>query len=159
MFDAAWLEKVMQFSSAYSIKIALVIGRCEAEGRTATYGAVYDAFHLDGRTFEANVEKLIQAGLIQKHGKGYVTGKGYTTPHSVFETRQSIPRALRQAVFDRDAQACIYCGATENLSLDHVVPWSRGGADTFENLVTACRSCNSSKNARTPVEWQGTAMN
>ncbi len=35
----------------------------------------------------------------------------------------------------------------------HLQPWSRGGLHTLENLVVACRSCNSSKNAKTPSEW------
>lgn len=50
-------------------------------------------------------------------------------------------------------QACCYCGSRENLSVDHLIPTKRGGANTGDNLVWACRSCNSSKCARDALEW------
>jgi hypothetical protein len=59
----------------------------------------------------------------------------------------------------RDAYTCQYCGAKEGegrrgarLTWDHVLPQSRGGQNTWENLVTACTSCNSRKGNRTPSE-------
>ena len=51
------------------------------------------------------------------------------------------------------AGTCAYCGATDNLSLDHLIPRLRGGEDAADNLVTACRSCNSSKGSRDLLEW------
>lgn len=51
------------------------------------------------------------------------------------------------------AQACFYCGAQDRLSADHLVPRSRGGSDSGENLVWACRRCNSSKGAKDFLEW------
>ena len=57
----------------------------------------------------------------------------------------------RRAVFARDEWACQYCGkAAENL--DHVMPRSRGGPHTWENVVAACRRCNSRKENRLPHE-------
>lgn len=50
-------------------------------------------------------------------------------------------------------QACSYCGASDNLSGDHLVPTSRGGPNLGENLVWACRSCNSSKGPRDMLNW------
>ena len=50
-------------------------------------------------------------------------------------------------------QACAYCGATGDMSLDHVVPLSRGGTHEIDNLLPACRSCNSSKGAKLLEEW------
>lgn len=50
-------------------------------------------------------------------------------------------------------KACCYCGSSNFLSLDHLVPSSRGGGDTGDNLVWACRSCNSSKNQTDLLEW------
>ncbi|MFN3597476.1 MAG: HNH endonuclease [Rubricoccaceae bacterium] len=58
----------------------------------------------------------------------------------------------RRNVFRRDGHRCQYCGATERLTLDHVVPRSRGGGDTWENLVAACVPCNNRKGNRTPEE-------
>ena len=50
-------------------------------------------------------------------------------------------------------QACCYCGSREFLSVDHLIPTKRGGANTGDNLVWACRSCNSSKCASDALEW------
>jgi hypothetical protein len=50
-------------------------------------------------------------------------------------------------------QACAYCGVQCGLSLDHLIPVSKGGPDTGDNVVWACRSCNSSKGARDLLEW------
>lgn len=50
-------------------------------------------------------------------------------------------------------QACCYCGSREYLSVDHLIPTKRGGENTGDNLVWACRSCNSSKCARDALEW------
>ena len=53
----------------------------------------------------------------------------------------------RRAVFARDGWTCQYCGAPAE-NLDHVVPKSRGGAHTWDNVVAACRRCNSKKENR-----------
>jgi 5-methylcytosine-specific restriction endonuclease McrA len=53
----------------------------------------------------------------------------------------------RRAVFARDEWACQYCGASAE-NLDHVVPRSRGGAHSWDNVVAACRRCNSRKENR-----------
>ncbi|SFI16751.1 5-methylcytosine-specific restriction endonuclease McrA [Planctomicrobium piriforme] len=61
----------------------------------------------------------------------------------------------RRNIFLRDGHRCQYCGkrySTPRLSLDHVMPKSRGGADTWENIVCACLKCNVDKGGRTPSE-------
>lgn len=50
-------------------------------------------------------------------------------------------------------QACYYCGSTHKLSVDHLIPKMRGGPDASDNLVWACRSCNSSKRGRDMLVW------
>jgi len=57
----------------------------------------------------------------------------------------------RRAVFARDAWACQYCGATAE-NVDHVIPRSRGGPHMWDNVVAACRRCNSKKENRLPQE-------
>jgi hypothetical protein len=52
-------------------------------------------------------------------------------------------------------RCCIYCGSTENLSLDHIIPLSKGGPDIISNQVFACRSCNSSKGNKDIFYWYG----
>ena len=64
----------------------------------------------------------------------------------------------RDEVLARDGAVCKYCGAVDlPLTLDHVVARSRGGPDEPENLVPACRPCNSSKGAKSLEEWRGHA--
>ena len=58
----------------------------------------------------------------------------------------------RQNIFKRDGGKCQYCGVTTDLTLDHVIPRSKGGRSTWDNLVTACKSCNSKKGDYTPEE-------
>ncbi|MEI8383995.1 MAG: HNH endonuclease [Planctomycetota bacterium] len=61
----------------------------------------------------------------------------------------------RRNIFKRDRFTCQYCGAqpgSEELTIDHVQPRSRGGTSTWENCVLACMECNSRKADRTPTE-------
>ena len=66
--------------------------------------------------------------------------------------KAQIPSKLKKAVFERDAYRCRYCGSHTDLTADHVIPESRGGPTTVENLVTACALCNLRKGARIPEE-------
>ncbi|MCW9681409.1 HNH endonuclease [Dolichospermum planctonicum UHCC 0167] len=59
----------------------------------------------------------------------------------------------RRNILHRDGHTCQYCGYTgDKLTLDHVIPRSRGGGDTWENIVAACVCCNVKKGSRTPQE-------
>ncbi len=61
----------------------------------------------------------------------------------------------RANIYARDNYTCQYCGtasSSEDLTFDHVVPVSRGGVKTWENIVTACVDCNRKKGGRTPEE-------
>lgn len=59
-----------------------------------------------------------------------------------------VPEARRQEIFARDGRKCRRCGSTEHLSLDHIIPRSRGGSEDDDNLQTLCMTCNASKNNR-----------
>ncbi len=66
-----------------------------------------------------------------------------------------VPPLNNAALFKRDAYLCLYCGErfpARELSRDHVTPLSRGGTDTWNNVVTACKRCNNHKAGRTPEE-------
>ncbi len=59
----------------------------------------------------------------------------------------------RRHILQRDNNCCQYCGQIgENLSIDHVIPRSRGGEHSWDNVTTACLSCNVFKGNRTPKE-------
>jgi len=58
----------------------------------------------------------------------------------------------RQNIFRRDGMKCQYCGSLSDLTIDHVLPRSRKGLSSWDNLTTACRNCNASKGDSTPDE-------
>jgi CRISPR/Cas system Type II protein with McrA/HNH and RuvC-like nuclease domain len=61
-------------------------------------------------------------------------------------------RPNRNRIYKRDGHECVYCGSSKNLTLDHVIPKSRGGTNDWTNLVTSCFKCNLKKANRTPEE-------
>ena len=79
---------------------------------------------------------------------------------SVLALKEYIPMARKPAftrfnVFLRDHWMCQYCGQshkTNDLTFDHVIPRSRGGRSTWNNIVTACQCCNTKKGNRLPNE-------
>lgn len=63
-----------------------------------------------------------------------------------------VPAVNRREVLRRDKHTCQYCGNTKHLTLDHLIPVSKGGKHTWDNIVTACEICNNRKGDRTPQQ-------
>jgi 5-methylcytosine-specific restriction endonuclease McrA len=61
-------------------------------------------------------------------------------------------KITRRAVFARDGWTCQYCGTRSNLTVDHVIPRSKGGTSEWENIVAACAPCNRRKGDMTPTQ-------
>lgn len=61
--------------------------------------------------------------------------------------RESIPTAMKREVWQRDQGKCVECGSNKNLEFDHIIPVSKGGANTVRNLQLLCEVCNRSKSA------------
>ncbi len=89
--------------------------------------------------------------------------------HPIIAVRGSVPsRAWRQVptlsnpkLFARDRNVCAYCAGHfrfDELTREHIVPVSRGGADSWMNCITACRGCNGSKGNRLPEEARMTLI-
>jgi 5-methylcytosine-specific restriction endonuclease McrA len=72
---------------------------------------------------------------------------------SIFRTH--VPFSKKNIII-RDRNQCVYCGAkgdkSNHLTVDHILPISRGGKSTFENCVASCFSCNNKKSKKTPTE-------
>lgn len=66
-------------------------------------------------------------------------------------TNYAVPKHLREACYRRDNWQCVYCGSTDDLTADHVIPRAKGGVDELWNLVTACRKCNGQKQDKIDV--------
>lgn len=82
----------------------------------------------------AQLEKLVRQELID-------SGELYGDQPK----RPPIPREVVDAVYRRDGGRCVNCGSTENLQLDHIIPFSKGGATAIENLQLLCQKCNLEK--------------
>jgi 5-methylcytosine-specific restriction endonuclease McrA len=63
-------------------------------------------------------------------------------------SKLSREKPTKAGIYHRDGHRCQYCGSTRSLTIDHVLPRSRGGDDTWENLVVCCSPCNVRKGDR-----------
>lgn len=118
---------------------------CFAPEHRASIEAAVQRSTPPGRWIDLGLARIESRAWYEWH---WARGKKLRRVPADMQIRKKIPDALRMAVYDRDGWRCLHCGAEENLSLDHIQPWSLGGADTMENLQTLCRSCNSRKGAR-----------
>ena len=91
----------------------------------------------DGRLYHDTIAERVQQMLDSR---------------GVDRTRQDARQKMLEKVRERDGRACVYCAHTKYLTLDHLLPISRGGDNDERNLAMACRPCNSKKGARTPDE-------
>lgn len=106
-----------------------------------TYGRVPKVF-LTGLAHapESLAVALVSAGLWRE------TDDGWAFVHwrkwQDGDYRKNIPVRVRAAVMERDGYTCVLCGATDNLSLDHIIRYRDDGPDTVENLRVLCMPCN-----------------
>jgi 5-methylcytosine-specific restriction endonuclease McrA len=110
----------------------------------------------------ATVLVLKSKAEVLEHGKGALRSEHLALERPVvirLITYVKVPRDVhrrkitRKAVLARDSWTCQYCGQRKpGLTVDHVVPRSRGGESVWENIVAACASCNRRKGNRLPKE-------
>ena len=124
----------------------------------------YDTIDVDGL-----LDELSGRGFIQRYAVGsgkYIQVVNFTkhqSPHfkepassipppSGWEdsgvTPGAVPTSVRQEVMERDQWKCVRCGAGDRLSIDHIVPRTKGGSNAIENLRVLCTRCNSAKGNR-----------
>jgi 5-methylcytosine-specific restriction endonuclease McrA len=103
------------------------------------------AVFLDRVNIVSEYERIVRSPNFELRLPSVVSLKTYVKP-----TRN--PAFTRFNVFLRDRFTCQYCGSREDLTFDHVVPRSRGGHTTWENVVAACSPCNLRKGGAMPAE-------
>ena len=108
-------------------------------------------------------------GLVLSRDKAMICASYDSHPSAVFDAavvRLTVPtpnpydlvRSMKYSkknVFMRDNYSCVYCGqrgTAHDLTIDHVLPRSRGGKTCYSNCVTSCKKCNSKKDNKTPDE-------
>lgn len=150
-----WLDH-FQLNLAQHGARALLKDHFERSGRPLPneLDRLYRTYNAFAPSERAAVRSVINSDFLLAPG-GYV-------PLQVAEDaparRTAISASTRAAVLKRDGSQCVYCGDEDGpFEMDHVTPWSRGGADDIDNLATACVPCNRDKSDRTPEEWTGAA--
>ena len=148
---AGWVEALPPLSQLAWIKLLCHVRRYGAAGR-----AVALTNRVASKKWDAPVEAVaamlaaaVSSGAILMQDDMVVV----TEWGSFIDHRPPMPAWLRRLVLERDNWTCAYCGRDAR-TVDHVNPYSRGGTDDPDNLVAACKPCNSSKRDRTPEEWR-----
>ncbi len=125
-------------------------------GKVLVLNASYEPLNIT--SWRRAVVLLIKGKAEQVEHNGKQVYSGFPLPtvirlrHYVRVPYKEIP-LTRRNLLHRDSHTCQYCGyGGEDLTLDHVIPRSRGGDDSWENMVTACVRCNVKKGNRTPKE-------
>ena len=92
------------------------------------------------RIFEAAEIKTAINNLNQKQGNYYLNKDVWDSICKV--ERSKVSNRLRFAILERDHKRCRKCGSRYNLEIDHIIPISKGGKSTYDNLQTLCHHCN-----------------
>ncbi len=137
----------------------LPVGRTATSGRVLVLNASYEPINVC-TVRRAAVLVLKDRAEILECGEWALHAENMTLPRPAvirLKAYVRIPRdahrrkITRRAVFARDAWTCQYCGHERgNLTVDHVIPRSKGGGSGWDNIVTCCAPCNRRKGDRLP---------
>lgn len=122
------------------------------------YGGAAQALDEDGESYDFDLWRCLPARTdddVLPIVGGVLRVPRVLHLHRYDRVPRSTVRLTRKNLMLRDAHQCQYClkrPPVRDLNIDHVLPRSRGGDDTWENLVTACRVCNLRKGWKTPEE-------
>lgn len=89
------------------------------------------------------IKTRIQKEELKKQAMQELEDEGILFPEA--GKRPPIPKSIVDAIWRRDKGCCVYCGSTENLQIDHIIPFSKGGSSNIENLQLLCQKCNLKK--------------
>jgi tellurite resistance protein len=113
--------------------------RCWSDGMELRVNSRQGSGHY--LTADADELEAILVGVVAKHK--FLLSESYSSA----KTRH-IPDDVKRAVWDRDAGKCVRCAANDYLEFDHIIPHSRGGANSINNVQLLCRKCNILKSDR-----------
>lgn len=91
---------------------------------------------------------IVTSGLWEEDENNYFFANSNYIIFEGHEHRLKISASIRQRVLDRDGNKCKYCESDSDLQIDHIIPWSKGGAHGINNFQTLCGTCNRKKGAK-----------
>jgi hypothetical protein len=104
---------------------------------------------------ESSVKELLEISLIKRENNILIIEKRNFLKIRLRDTDYKKWLSLISEVFERDNYTCQYCGDYGGkLEADHKIPFSKGGDDSLENLITACRRCNRRKSNKSVDEFK-----
>ncbi|MBI4394080.1 MAG: HNH endonuclease [Euryarchaeota archaeon] len=133
-------DKILEDSEQRAVLVASYEGR--------TWWLLKGAFFVTSELLTADeatvliVERLLKAQRRIDRAAAYVATQGEPA-----EKREPIPQAVKEVVWTRDHGRCVQCGSQERIEFDHIIPLSKGGANTARNLQLLCEGCNREKGA------------
>jgi 5-methylcytosine-specific restriction endonuclease McrA len=146
-------------AAPFALPAARAERRGTSSGRVLVLNASYEPINVC-TVRRAAVLILKQRAEVLEHSEWNLHAESLTLPRPVvirLVTYVKIPRdahrrkITRRAVFARDRWTCQYCGHERgNLTVDHVIPRSKGGGSSWDNIVTCCAPCNRRKGDRLP---------
>lgn len=147
---------VTQATSAAQVLWIRCLSEMNATTRDGTLpkARVRELAHEIGTTMRV-MHSLIAVGMAVEHPDAYEFPKqaGISKVElwrlgASGKRRPQVSPSVRARVYARDGHACRHCGSTERLSIDHIVPWSKGGAHHEGNFQTLCMPCNMAKGVK-----------
>lgn len=123
-------------------------GKLTLAGKPMSNEALAIILGIDQQNLEKTITKLLEYGVASRSKDGALQP---SQRNYINRVRPSIPINERRAVLA--AGKCVYCGETEDLTVDHIVPYSRGGEHSIENYQCLCFDCNRLKSNYTEAEY------
>ena len=96
--------------------------------------------------------KLISRSAYNRLERAFITSRFYKLKNGEIKISDTIREWEREQELPKE---CVFCGSKENLTTDHLIPKSRGGDNSADNLVLSCNSCNFSRGDKGVFEWLG----
>lgn len=124
--------------------IELLYDRYNAQQENEYFRSIDFIFDLEGQKSNSPNTYPITLSPKLEPIKGRTKGKSISPKEGDARSRR-IPQEVKDQVWNRDGGKCVDCGSNENLEFDHIIPFSKGGANTYRNIQLLCEHCNRGK--------------